>query len=87
MKQKLEDNEIEELKNFISSYHNLNTDLDALTEKIDEIEKIKTKLLEEIKVLTESVNSIREKEKEFNTKMIQKYGEFHLDLETFEISR
>jgi hypothetical protein len=43
--------------------------------------------MEGIKSLSKQLDKVREEEAEYTSTLIEKYGEFELDLETFEIKK
>jgi len=84
-KLKLSPIEIQTLKSFISKYENFTTELARIQTKLEELDQEKHDLMEVVKNLAKQLEKVREEEDE-NTKMlVAKYGEFELNLETFDI--
>jgi seryl-tRNA synthetase len=84
-KQKLTPVEIEILQSFMSKYENFSNELEKYQKGLEEIELKKQDLMEGIKNLSKQLDKVREDEAENANNLIKKYGEFELDLETFEI--
>lgn len=83
--QKLSPSEIEKLKSFITRYSEMYNKVEELSSRVDSIDKEKTDMLGEINAVTSAIEEIRLAEIEFQKDLIAKYGEFHLNVETFEI--
>jgi len=81
---KLSPNEIEKLKGFMQMYAKFYEKIEDLQTRLEEIEQSKSGILEEIQKVASDLEVIRVDEQEFQATLIAKYGEFHLDLETFE---
>lgn len=81
---KLAPSEIERIKSFMKIYSDFFDRVQILQEKLEEVENSKTKLTQEIQKVSEELESTRIEESEYQKTLIAKYGEFHLDLETFE---
>lgn len=86
MKKKLLNSEQETIKTFFAEYNKFHSLLEELQIKIDAIDAEKTKILNEINQISDSLEQLRVRESEFRSQMKSKYGDFYVDLETFEIS-
>jgi predicted nucleic acid-binding Zn-ribbon protein len=84
-KQKLSPTEIQTLQSFISKYANFSSDLDKFQKGLEELDIQKQDLMEGIKNLSKQLDKVREDENEYTKELIEKYGQFNLNLETFEI--
>lgn len=84
-KQKLSPNEIDRLKSFIADYSDMYNKVEELSNKVETIDKEKSTMLDEINDITLTLENIRLAEIEFQKDLIAKYGEFHLDVETYEV--
>lgn len=83
--QKLAPSEIETLKAYMQKYRDFYEKVEALSEKVEGVDKVKAELVEQIQTISIDLESLRVEESEFQKTLIAKYGEFHLNLETFEI--
>jgi len=83
--QKLSPSEIEKLKGFIARYSEMYNKVEELSTRVESIDKEKNDMLGEINAVTSSIEEIRLAEVEFQKDLIAKYGDFHLNVETFEI--
>lgn len=83
--QKLSPNEIDRLKSFIADYSDMYNKVEELSNKVETIDKEKSTMLSEINDITLTLENIRLAEIEFQKDLIAKYGEFHLDVETYEV--
>ena len=83
--QKLTPTEIETFQTFISKYENFSVELNKFESGLENLEIQKQDLMEGIKSLSKQLDKVREEESEYTSTLIEKYGEFELDLETFEI--
>jgi hypothetical protein len=84
-KQILSPNEIDRLKSFIADYSDMYNKVEELSNKVETIDKEKSTMLDEINDITLTLENIRLAEIEFQKDLIAKYGEFHLDVETYEV--
>lgn len=84
-KQTLSPNEIDRLKSFIADYSEMYNKVEELSNKVEGIDKEKSSMLNEINDITLALENIRLAEIEFQKDLIAKYGEFHLDVETYEV--
>jgi hypothetical protein len=84
---KLSPSEIEKIKSFISKYSNLNDKVLSVEKRLNSLEEEKIKIMNESKSLHEEINKVRKQEDSFRNKLLTKYGEFELNLETFEIKQ
>jgi predicted nucleic acid-binding Zn-ribbon protein len=85
--QKLTPTEIESFKSFISKYENFSIELEKFQKGLEDLDIQKQDLMEGIKSLSKQLDKVREEEAEYTSELIEKYGEFELDLETFEIKK
>jgi hypothetical protein len=85
--QKLTPTEIEAFESFIAKYENFSVDLEKFQKGLEDLEIQKQDLMEGIKSLSKQLDKVREEEAEYTSTLIEKYGEFELDLETFEIKK
>ena len=83
--QKLSPSEIEKLKSFIARYSEMYNKVEQLSTRVESIDKEKNDMLGEINLVTSAIEEIRLAEVEFQKDLIAKYGDFHLNVETFEI--
>lgn len=83
--QKLAPSEIETLKVYMQKYRDFYEKVEALSEKVEGIDQVKAELVEQIQKISIDLESLRLEEADFQKTLIAKYGEFHLNLETFEI--
>ena len=86
-KQKLTPSEIETLKSFMTKYENFSHDLEKFQKGLEDLDIQKQDLMEGIKSLSKQLDKVREDETEYTKELIEKYGEFNLNLETFEIEK
>ena len=84
-KQKLTPSEIETFKSFIVRYEDFSVQLEKFQLGLNELDTQKLDLMSGIKSLSKQLDKVRETEAEYTNELISKYGEFNLDLETFEI--
>jgi hypothetical protein len=85
--QKLTPTEIEAFKTFISKYEKFSVELSKFETGLVNLDIQKQDLMEGIKSLSKQLDKVREEESEYTSSLIEKYGEFELDLETFEIKK
>jgi hypothetical protein len=83
--QKLSPSEIEKLKVFIARYSEMYNKVEELSTRVESIDKEKNDMLGEINAVTTAIEEIRLAEIEFQKDLVAKYGDFHLNVETFEI--
>jgi hypothetical protein len=81
---KLSPNEIEKLKGFMQMYAKFYETIEDLQTRLEAVEQSKSDILEEIQKVAADLEVIRIDEQDFQSTLVAKYGEFHLDLETFE---
>jgi hypothetical protein len=84
-KKKLEPKEIQVIESYVKIYNEIYDKIIRLESALNQVSKKKEALSKEIQKLNEDLTDIRRKESEFTESMIKKYGEFKIDLETFEI--
>lgn len=85
--QKLSPSEIETLKSFMSKYETFSIELEKFQKGLEDLDIQKQDLMEGIKNLSKQLDKVREDEAENTQNLIEKYGEFKLNLETFEIEK
>jgi hypothetical protein len=83
--QKLTPSEIDTLKSFMTKYENFSYELERFQKGLEDLDIQKQDLMEGIKSLSKQLDKVREDETEYTKELIEKYGEFNLNLETFEI--
>lgn len=85
--QKLSPSEIETLMSFMSKYETFSIELEKFQKGLEDLDIQKQDLMEGIKNLSKQLDKVREDEAENTKTLIEKYGEFKLNLETFEIEK
>jgi len=85
--QKLTPSEIDTLKSFMTKYENFSYELERFQKGLEDLDIQKQDLMEGIKSLSKQLDKVREDETEYTKELIEKYGEFNLNLETFEIEK
>lgn len=85
--QKLSPSEIETLMSFMSKYETFSIELEKFQKGLEDLDIQKQDLMEGIKNLSKQLDKVREDEAENTKILIEKYGEFKLNLETFEIEK
>ncbi len=81
---KLEELEITTLKNYIEEYSTMWTIIENLSSRLERVESERQSLLDDMQKLDSDIKKIKEKELQFTNILINKYGEFEIDFETFE---
>jgi hypothetical protein len=84
-KTKLTQEESSTIKAFIGNYKDLFTDISTMEQELEFISKRRDALMNKLNKVNEEITAIRKKEKEYNDYLVSKYGQFRLDMETFEI--
>lgn len=84
-KLKLSPIEIQTLKSFISKYENFTSELARIQTNLEGLDQEKHDLMEVVKNLAKQLEKVREEEDENTKLLVAKYGEFELNLETFDI--
>jgi hypothetical protein len=82
---KLSPDEIRKIKDFIVKYQELYQKLEGMEGMMENIDKEKDKIHDKLVSLTDEINNLREEENDYQKSLVAKYGEFNLNLETFEI--
>jgi hypothetical protein len=82
---KLTDEELKSLYELVLQYGQLNESLSQYETQLEVIETQKANLLEEVKLLSERAKELRQEEEKMTQSLIEKYGEFKLNMETMEI--
>jgi hypothetical protein len=85
MVQKLTPEEIDDLKYLIEVYSKLWEESEEYTKRLEELTSEREDLISKIESHAEDLKRIREQEGIFEIKLKQKYGEFKIDTETYEI--
>jgi hypothetical protein len=83
--QKLSNEEISTIRAFIGNYNDLFKRITIMEKELDSLSLRKDAILEKINSLNDEILIIRKKEKEYNDYLFNKYGEFRLNMETFDI--
>ena len=82
---KLTNEELSNLLDIIKDFSNLNEKLDIETGRLEKIEQEHKQIINRVKNIEDSIESVRKRETEFIDSLREKYGEGKLNLETFEI--
>jgi hypothetical protein len=82
---KLTSDEIEDLKYLVEVYSKLWEESEEYTKRLEALTSEREDLISKIESHSEDLKRIREQEGIFEIKLKQKYGEFKLDMETYEI--
>lgn len=85
-RQKLSPSEITKIKSYINKYEFFTKELTRYENELDSLENRKNEMLKELKKLNEDLDLVRVEEAKMNEQLVAKYGDFKLDLETFEIT-
>jgi hypothetical protein len=81
---RLAPSEIEKLKSFIKRYTEMFELIESMSEQVSKIDGEKTELILKITEMSQQIEQIRLDEVDFRSALFAKYGEFNLNLETFE---
>jgi len=84
---KLTDQELAMVLILVRAYAKANEDLEAYSTRLDQIEKEKEELHRKLRELGSSVDELRLQEKQITENLVNKYGAFKLNMETFELER
>ena len=76
---------INSLCSFISKYENFTSELARIQTNLEGLDQEKHDLMEVVKNLAKQLEKVREEEDENTKLLVAKYGEFELNLETFDI--
>lgn len=82
---RLSSEEIQDVKYLIQTYSDLWLNSEEYTRRLEDLSRERESLLREIERLDAEMTSIKEQEKVLEMKLRNKYGNFKLDPETFEI--
>jgi predicted nuclease with TOPRIM domain len=82
---KLSQEEIQGIKYLVNTYSNLWMKSEEFTSRLEELSRERDSLLREIERLDEEMNTVKEQEKVLEMKLKNRYGNFKLDMDTFEI--
>jgi hypothetical protein len=83
--EKLTENEIEDLKYVVEIYSRLWKESEEYTKRLEDLTNEREDLISKIERHAEDLERIREQESILENKLKLKYGEFKIDMETFEI--
>lgn len=84
---KLQNSEVKHLKSYIEKYQEIHEKIRDLEVKLNQISDERDLIYSSMKDLQNSAIKIREEEKKFVDLLIKKYGNFDLDMKTFEIKK
>jgi cell division protein FtsB len=82
----LTDDEENVLRDLIDRFRVLYENLRKAEEKLDLLDKTRKLLRDQIEKLEEDINETRRIESEVTQELVEKYGMFDINLETFEIT-
>lgn len=82
--QRLAPSEITKLKSFIHRYTEMYSLIEDMSNQLSKIEETKSELITKITDISNKTEQIRLDEMEFKKDLFAKYGEFNLNLDTFE---
>jgi predicted nuclease with TOPRIM domain len=82
---KLNPEEIQDVKYLVTTYSDLWLRSEEYSRRLEELSKERDSLLREIERMDAEMTSIKEQEKVLEMKLKNRYGNFKLDPETFEI--
>lgn len=81
---RLAPSEIEKLKSFIKRYIEMFQLIEKMNDQVSKIDEEKNELIQKITEISQQTEQIRLDEVEFRSNLFAKYGEFNLNLDTFE---
>jgi hypothetical protein len=82
---RLNNEEIESIKFLVNRYSELWNMNNLYTQKLDNLIAERESLINEIEYLDREISSVKEQEKVLQENLKSKYGDFDIDMETFEI--
>jgi hypothetical protein len=82
---KLSNEEAITIKAFIGNYNDLFKRITLMEKELEALSLRKDAILQKLNSLNDEILAIRKKEKEYNDYLVNKYGEFKLNMETLEI--
>lgn len=82
---KLTAEEQKSLLDLVKKFSTIDKDLQKMENLLNGLDETRIKILTEMKDLKERANSLRQEEDALTQELINKYGAFHLNMETFEI--
>lgn len=82
--QRLAPSEIEKLKSFIKRYNDMYVLIESMSEQVSKIDDEKSELIQKINEISVQTEQIRLDELDFRSDLFAKYGEFNLNLDTYE---
>ena len=83
--QKLNEVEILAIRAFVSNYSDLFNKITILEKEMEILSLKKESIRTTMESIDEEITAIRKKEREYNDYLVNKYGHFKLNIETFEI--
>ena len=82
---KLTKEEVSTIKAFMGSYNDLFKRITLMEKELESLSQKRDSVHNRLSDLNKEISAIRKKEKEYNEYLVNKYGEFKLNLETFDI--
>ena len=82
---KLTENEQLVVRSFISGYHELFEKITKIEKKLESLDVIRKGIEADLFAANEEISQFRLKEVQYTQRLKEKYGDFKLDMETFEI--
>jgi predicted nucleic acid-binding Zn-ribbon protein len=82
---KLTNEELAMVLILVKAYSKANEELEGYSNRLEEIEKEKEDLHNKLRELGSSVEELRLQEKQITETLVEKYGPFKLNMETFEL--
>jgi predicted transcriptional regulator len=82
---KLTNEELTKVLLVVASFNKANQKLEELSSRLEQIENEKAEITQRLNELKDNVEELRRKEKSITESLVNKYGPFSLDMETFEI--
>jgi len=83
--QKLNEEEILAIQAFVSNYSDLYKKITFLEKEMEILSLKRESIRKSMGSIDEEITVIRKKEREYNDYLVNKYGHFKLNIETFEI--
>jgi FtsZ-binding cell division protein ZapB len=82
---RLNEEEIESVKFLVQTYADLWYKNNECERKLEQLTLERNSLVKEIESLDREMQNVKEQESNLQEKLMKKYGNFRLDMETFEI--
>lgn len=82
---KLTNEEVTTIKAFVGNYNDLFKRITLMEKELEALSLKKDLVHKRLNDLNDEITIIRKKEKEYNDYLVNKYGPFKLNLETFDI--